>query len=77
MKFSFTKNPEVNFFIKNPNLTKKKKISGRREGRVCDYGKRFFFSNESKSEKKIFFGGVEGKTELASVSEFVLPRIQI
>ena len=30
MKFSFTKNPESDFFIKNPNLTKKN--SGRWEG---------------------------------------------
>ena len=30
MKFSFTKNPESDFFIKNPNLTKK---SGGWEGR--------------------------------------------
>ena len=26
MKFSYTKNTERDFFIKNPNLTKKKKI---------------------------------------------------
>ena len=32
----------------------------------------FFFSKESKSEKR----GIEGKGGLASVSEFVLQRIQ-
>ena len=26
MKFSYTKNPESDLFIKNPNLTKRKKI---------------------------------------------------
>ena len=45
----------MNFFIKNPNLTKKKKKSGGWEGRggggarVSD-----FLSKESKSEKKMF-----------------------
>ena len=34
-----------------------------------------FLFKESKSEKKIFFGGGEGKGGLASVSEFVLQRI--
>ena len=29
MKFSFTKNPESEFFIKNPNLTKKSIAGGR------------------------------------------------
>ena len=40
----------------------------------------FRFSKESKSEKKIFvffLRGGEGKGGLASVSEFVLQRIQI
>ena len=66
------------FFIKNTNLTKK--ISGGWEGsgwgvaRVSD----FFFSKESKFEKKLFsFRGGEGKGGLASVSEFVLQRIHI
>ena len=37
-----------------------------------------FFSKESKSEQKLFpFCGGEGKGGLASVSEFVLQRIQI
>ena len=32
-ELSFTKNPESEFFIKNPNLTKKQKImAGGREG---------------------------------------------
>ena len=44
------------FFIKNPNLTKKKGLEGGRGGcggvaRVSE----LFFSKESKSEKKIFF----------------------
>ena len=33
MKFSYTKNLESDFFIRNPNLTKKN--SGAREGRGC------------------------------------------
>ena len=32
-EISFTKNPESEFFIKNPNPTKKKKKSGGWEGR--------------------------------------------
>ena len=36
-----------------------------------------FFSKESKSEKNVFFLRGEGKGGLASVSEFVLQRIQI
>ena len=38
-----------------------------------------FFFKESKSEKKSFFfcGRGEGKGGLASISEFVLQRIQI
>ena len=36
----------------------------------------FFLKNlKKKSEKKIFFGGGEGKGRLASVSEFVLQRM--
>ena len=56
MKFSYTKNLERDFFIKNPNLTKKK--SGGWEGRgggvarVSDFF--LFFSKESKSEKILF-----------------------
>ena len=55
MKYSFTKNPESEFFIKNPNLTKKN--SGGWEGRGVGVGARvsdFFLSKESKSEKKLF-----------------------
>ena len=38
----------------------------------------FLFPKESKSEKKLFsFRGSEGMGGLASVSEFVLQRIQI
>ena len=43
MKFSYTKNPESDFFIKNPNLTKKKKNLSIRRGeggalaRVSDF----------------------------------------
>ena len=35
MKFSFTKNPESEFFIKNPNLTKEKfwRVGGEGLGR--------------------------------------------
>ena len=58
MKFSYTKNMESEFFfIKKPNLTKKKK-SGRWEGRgwgVARVKFYFLFSKESKSEKKNFF----------------------
>ena len=35
------------------------------------------FFKESKSEKKSFFGGGEGKGGLASISAFVLQRFQI
>ena len=35
------------------------------------------FFKESKSEKKIVFGGGEGKEGLASISAFVLQRFQI
>ena len=35
------------------------------------------FFKESKSEKKIIFGGGEGKGGLASISAFVLQRFQI
>ena len=39
MKFSYTKNMESDFFIKNPNLTKYiKKNSGGWEGRVWGCG---------------------------------------
>ena len=34
MKFSFTKNPESDIFIKNPNLTKKILAGGRGGGGV-------------------------------------------
>ena len=51
----------MKYFIKNPNLTKKKILAGGRGGgggvaRVSD----FFLSKESKSEKKCFlFEGVK------------------
>ena len=47
MKFSCTKTPESEFFIKNPNLTKKKfwRLGGEEWG----------VSKESKSEKKLFY----------------------
>ena len=51
MKFSFTKNPESDVFIKNPNLTKKiwrEGGVGRGGARVSDS-----FSKECKSEKKM------------------------
>ena len=35
------------------------------------------FFKESKSEKKSFYGGGEGKGGLASISAFVLQRFQI
>ena len=37
----------------------------------------FFFQNNSSLKKKFNFEGVKGKGGLASVSEFVLQRIQI
>ena len=77
MKFSFTKNPESDFFIKNLKTN-----SGGWEGRgwgvarVIDFFfLLFFFSKESKPE--FFFGRGEDKGGLASVSEFVLQRMQI
>ena len=49
MKFSFTKNPEVIFFIKNPNLTKKKKImAGGRGGGVARISEIFFYKESGK-----------------------------
>ena len=54
MKFSFTKNPESEFFIESPNLTKKILAAGMGGGggvaRVSD-----FFPKESMSEKNVFF----------------------
>ena len=38
MKFSFTKNPESEFFIKNPNLTKKNSGGWEGRGRGCGWG---------------------------------------
>ena len=65
----------------NPNLTKQKK-SGGWEGRGWAVARVmvifFLFSKEFKSEKNWFLlEGGEGKGGLASVSEFVLKRIQI
>ena len=78
MKFSYTKNPESEYFYKESKSNKKKiwRLGGEgREwggvgwgggvARVSDF---FSFSKESKSEKIV---------GLASVSEFVLQRIQI
>ena len=64
MKFSYTKNLERDFFIKNPNLTKKK--SGGWEGRgggvarVSDF---FLFFQKNLSLKKycFLFEGVKKK----------------
>ena len=55
MKFSFTKNPESDFFYKEPKSNKKNLVGGRRGGvsRVSDF---FFQSkNPSLKKKKIFF----------------------
>ena len=45
------------FFIANPNLTKKKNLAVRRGGGGCvaRVSDNFFFSKESKSEKKNIF----------------------
>ena len=62
MKYSFTKNPESEFFIKNPNLTTKKN-SGGWEGRgwgvawVSD----FFFKRIRLKKKCFLFEGVKVK----------------
>ena len=39
MKFSYTKNPESDFFIQNPTLTKKEFWQLGGEGVRCGYGK--------------------------------------
>ena len=66
---------KVNCFIKNPNLTRKN--SGGWEGRGWGVA-RVSDLRESKSEKKLFsFSGGEDKGGLATVSEFVLEKIQI
>ena len=62
MKFSFTKNPESEFFIKNPKSNKKKILAGGRGGgggvaRVCD------FCSKNPSLKKNFFEGVKVKED--------------
>ena len=57
-EISFTKNPESEIYIKNPNLTKKKKKKksyGGWEGRVWGVARISDFFKESKSEKKIIF----------------------
>ena len=67
------------FFNKESKSNKKKKnLAGGRggDGGVARVSV-IFFSKESKSEKKCFFKGDEGNRGLASVSEFVLQRIQI
>ena len=50
----FTKNPESEFFIYKESISNKKKNSGRWEGRGVGVARVsvFFFSKESKSEKK-------------------------
>ena len=57
-EISFTKNSESEIFIKNPNLTKKKKKKkyGGWEGRGWGVARvSDFFFKDSKSEKKINF----------------------
>ena len=77
-ELSFTKNPESEFFIKNPNLTKKTKNYGGWEGRGWGVARvsDFFFKKPSL-KKNLFFGGGEGKEGLTSISAFVLQRFQI
>ena len=61
-EISFIKNVESEIFIKNPNLTKKKKKKyGGWEGRGWGVARVSDFFNESKSEKKqnIFLEGVK------------------
>ena len=55
-EISFTKNPESEIFIKNPNLTKKKhKNYGGWEWRGWGGARLSDFFKESKSEKKNLF----------------------
>ena len=74
MKFSYTKNPESEFFCKESKYNKNN--FGGWEGMVWGVAREsdfFLFSKESKSEKKSFlFEGVKVRE-----SEFVLQRIQI
>ena len=55
MKFTFTKNPESDFLIKDPNLTKKILAGGRggsgEVARVSD----FFFQKNPSLKKKFSF----------------------
>ena len=62
MKFSYTKNPESDFFfIKNPNLKKKKKkkkfcrLGGEGMGGVARVSDFFFFFQKNPSLKKKMF----------------------
>ena len=58
MKFSYTKNPESDFFIKNPNLTTTKKILavGRGGGGGGASVSEFFFQkNPSLKKNCVFF----------------------
>ena len=69
VKFLLQRIRKVIFFIKNPNLTKKKKfwrVGGEGVGvaRVSDC----FFQRNPSLKKKFFSGGGEGKKVLASVS---------
>ena len=68
VKFSYTKNPESDFFYKESKSNKKKKnLAAGRGGdggvaRVSDFLFSFFFSKESKSEKNkncFLFEGVK------------------
>ena len=63
MKFSFTTNLESEFFIKNPNLTKKLESE--------------FFYKESKSNKKNLAGGRGGGGSVARVSDFFSKAIHV
>ena len=51
MKFSYTKNPESEFFIKNPNLTKKFWLLGG-DGVWLGY---FFFIFQKNPSLNVFF----------------------
>ena len=50
MKFPYTKNPESDFFIKNPNLTRKNRGGGGRVGMKLELF--FFTQNPNRKLKK-------------------------
>ena len=56
-EISFTKNPESEIFIKNPNLTKKNKKIWRVGGEGVGVARVSDFFKESKSEKNHFWRG--------------------